>query len=413
MKERKPEIVEPGVKGIRQPNQLYPELMSISSLQPWDGANSSGRKYMFAGHLGQALAISEPTERRCQTGMENEYGKYTNNIKMPVDGTVLEVMDIYPETIGSNIEFSPTTYLIYEDRDGILGCVEINRYYYNYHHYGFAYSEQPGMAKVRPGQHIAKDTVFMDSTAIGPKGEYRYGREVNVAFFSHHASAEDAIIMASDLPKKFGFRTYEKRSVSWGKDKFPINLYGDDKFYKPFPDIGEYVHPRDAHRGLLMALREYNDDLAIVDQNKTSVNYHDPMFDECIYAAGEGGRVVDIRIYHNETSNSGGCDEEMSRQPMKYYKAYKSFCKKLIEFYQRKRKERGDGLVLTHELHRLIVDAYAITGGMTNSAAPKDKIEMIYRKKPLDEWRVEFTIEYCTLPNIGSKMTDSHGGILI
>lgn len=411
MRDLEIEFVEPGRIYKSQPNQLYPELMGSSSLQPFEGANSSGRKYMFAGHLTQTLSISDPTIRRCMTGMERKYGLYTNNIKMPVDGTIIEVLDIYPGSIGYNaIEFSPTTYAIYEDVDGIIGCVEINRYYYNYHHYGFAYEPKEGMAKLVPGQNIPKDTVFMDSTSKDDHGNYRYGREVNVAFFSHESTAEDAILISSDILPKFGYRTYEKRSVSWGKDKFPINLYGDEHNYKPFPDIGELVHPSDAHKGLLMALREYNEDLSIIDQNKTAVNFHDPMFDECIYAAGPGGRVVDIRVYHSEGSNSGGTDPDMSEQPMKYYKAYKRFCTSLIELYQRLKRERGDRLVLSHELHRLIVDAYAIVGGKNGLTNSRDKVDFIYRKNPLDEWRVEFTIEYYHHPNIGAKMTDTSGG---
>lgn len=410
MSERKIEIVEPGVIGLKQPNQLYAELMSISNLQPWDGANSSGRKYMFAGHLGQTLSISDPTERRCQTGMENQYGKYTNNIKMPVDGTVIEVLDLYPSSISLNAINSPTTYLIYEDVEGVIGVVEINKYYYNYHHYGFAYRPQPGMEKVRKGEHIAKDTVFMDTTSIGKHGEYRYGREVNVAFYSHEATAEDAITISESAIKHFGFRTIEKRSVSWGKDKFPINLYGNENYYKPFPDIGEMAHPRTAHKGLLMALRKYDENLAIVDQNATATMFQDPMFDDCIYAAGAGGRVIDIRVYHDDKSSNPGTDPAMSVQPMMYHKAHKQFCINLINLYLRLRNERRESLVLTHELHRLIVEAYAVTGGgINNSASNKDKIDMIYHKKPLDEWRVEFTIEYFAVPSIGGKVTDTHG----
>lgn len=396
-----------------EPNQLYPEMLSLSALQPWDGANSSGRRYMFAGHLGQTLAIHKPTERRSQTGMERQYGKYTNNIKMPADGKVIKILDLYPRTVGINsVGESPMTLVVYEDDlTGEIGHVEITKYCYNYHYYGFAYKPMSGMQKLREGEYIAKDTIFMDSTSVTEDGSYRYGRETNVAFMSHPAVGEDGIMICSDVLADFAFRTYERRTISWGKDKFPINLYGDDKQYKPFPDIGDLVHPEGQHKGLLMALREYNEDLAVVEQNVTAVNYPDIIFDECIYANGPGGRVVDIRIFHDINSTSGGTDEEMSEQPNRYDRARRMFYTEILNLYRRLLRERSrEEIRLTPEFHRWVVEAISIVGNGGLPDQNKDRVEMNYRKKPLDEWRVEFTIEYFELPDIGAKLTDSSGG---
>ena len=392
---------------VIEPNQLHPELLAQSALQPWDGANSSGRKYMFSGHISQSLAIAEPTEVRTQTGMERQYGKYTCNIKMPEDGRIIKILDMYPHIPGVNdIDYSPLSLVLYENELGSISCFELQDYHYNYFYYGFKYNSLPGLAELREGNYVAKDTIFKDSTAISENGAYSYGRECNVAFMSRGGTAEDGFIISADVLPKFGYRTYERRTVSWGKDKLPINLYGDENHYKPFPDIGEYVHPHDQHKGLLMALRRYDEDLAVIDQNKTSVQYPDIMFDECIYATGAGGKVVDIRINHDAFSVQGGCDEEMSTQPMKYDKARRMFYTSLISEYNRLRKERGADLHISQQLHRWLVEAYAVTGEING----RDRVEMTYRKRPMDEWCVEFTIEYDHLPSIGSKLTDRSGG---
>lgn len=391
------------------PNQIHPELMSLSCLNPWDGANSSGRKYMFAGHLGQTLSIAAPTERRVQTGMEREYGKYTFNIKMPENGRVVKVLKLYPTTMGyDNIPHSPLTLMIYENENGEYGCVEITDYHYHYHYYGFAYKPMAGMSKLREGEYIAEGTVFMDSNAVKEDGAYCYGRNTNVAFMSIPEVAEDAIVISESALEAFGYRTYEKRSVSYGKDKFPINLYGDENIYKPFPDIGEYLHPKGQHAGMLMALREYDEELAGIEQSAVACNYPDITFDECVYAAGRGGRVVDIRIYHDVNNSCGGTDAVMAEQPLKYDKARRRFYSELVQFYREKAKTHKEHFKLTPELHRWILEAIAIIGEFRTHKV-NDKIEMLYRKKPLDEWRIEFTIEYCHIPGIGGKLTGSQG----
>ena len=233
----------------------------------------------------------------------------------------------------------------------------------------------------------------------------------NVAFMSIPEVAEDAIVISESALEAFGYRTYEKRSVSYGKDKFPINLYGDENIYKPFPDIGEYLHPKGQHAGMLMALREYDEELAGIEQSAVACNYPDITFDECVYAAGRGGRVVDIRIYHDVNNSCGGTDAVMAEQPLKYDKARRRFYSELVQFYREKAKTHKEHFKLTPELHRWILEAIAIIGEFRTHKV-NDKIEMLYRKKPLDEWRIEFTIEYCHIPGIGGKLTDTNGGPL-
>ena len=68
---------------VTQPSQIHRELMGVSSLNFADGNDSSPRKTMFDTHLGQALVIDKSTERRIQTGMEREFGKFTFSVKSP------------------------------------------------------------------------------------------------------------------------------------------------------------------------------------------------------------------------------------------------------------------------------------------------------------------------------------------
>lgn len=395
-----------------EPNQLHPELMSIGSLMPWDGAVSSARKYMFSGHIGQALSIACPTERRNQTGAERKYAKYTSNIKMPEDGQIIEILELYPKTIAlHNVPHSPLSLVIYENEDGEIKCFELIDYHYNYSNFGFAYKKMSGLSQLVKGNYVKKGTIFMDSLAVTENGGYAFGRECNVALMSHPSVAEDAMVVARSLLPKFGFKTYEKRVVSWGKRKFPVNLYGDENNYKPFPEIGDYVSPTNGTNGLLMALRDYHDDLAIIDQNITAVRHTDVLFDECTYVAGDGGRVVDIRIQHDIYDTSVSSDSVMSSLVGKYENSRRAFYQNLLNLYQRLSKERGKNLLISPELHRWVIEAIATIGSDNiNTNSVSERLKLTYRKIPLDEWRVEFTIEYSRIPDIGAKLTDTTGG---
>lgn len=290
------------------PNQLFRDLMGVSGLNPWDGNDSSSRKQMYASHIGQILVINGSTERFCQTGMEREYGKYTFKQTMPVDAEVIKVIQRYPPHLGENrIAMNPQTIVIYEDvNTKEVGMLDL-RDYCSYHQYfGFEYKRtRAWFETLRTGALIAAGTVLMDSPSITEDGGYKYGRECNMAFMSHPAVSEDGIAISEDVLPLFSFKTYETRVVEWGSKRFPLNLYGTPDNFKPFPDVGDLIRPD----GLLMALRSYNKELAVVQQGIYDLMEPDFIFDKLIYPAGPGkeirkengtivksGRIIDIRI---------------------------------------------------------------------------------------------------------------------
>lgn len=379
-------------------NELSREFLGVAGLNPWLSHDSSSRIQMMCAHIGQALVINGSTERRCQTGMEKEYGKFTFSIKMPVDAEVIKVIERYRSKIGSDtIAFSPQSIVIYENvHTKEIGMLSVPRYCSYHQYFGFEYKAQPAITEVRAGAFIKEGTVLMDSPSISPNGGYRYGTECNVAFMSHPAVSEDGILISRDALQKFSFKTYESRTAEWGNEKFPLNLYGDINNYKPFPDIGDRIRKD----GLLMCLRTYDKELAIVDQGIHDLMEPDFIFDKPVYAAGEGGRIIDIRVHH-DGRNVG--TSAMDVQPEKYDAGRRQFYQEIINEYSRLKHDRGESLRLTPEFHRMIVESLAVLDSGPN------KVTKLYRKAPLDEWRVEFVIEYDTIPTIGFKYTDLHG----
>ena len=216
---------------------------------------------------------------------------------------------------------------------------------------------------------------------------------------SHPAVSEDGVMISSDVLPKLRFKTYENRVVEWGSKRFPLNIYGDAENFKPFPEIGEYI--RDD--GVLMILRNFDKDLSPVEQSIYDLMEPDYIFDKAMYVSGPGGKIVDIKVHHEDSIQSPtpmGMEVEID----KYDRARKVFYHEIINEYKRLKKARGDSLVITPELNRLIVEALTATDTGENQ-----RINKLYRHTPIDDYRVEFVIEYEIEPTIGYKITDIHG----
>ncbi len=385
-----------------RPNELHPDLLSVAALNIFPGCSSASRVQMFTAHLSQRLVVAGATERRIQTGMEDEFGKYTFKIEMPVDGQVIQVIDKYRQTGDiAAIAFSPSTLLIYEDIETKeVGCLEITRFNSHHQYFGYPHKPGPGMNMLVTGMTIPKGTVFMDSPTKGPNGGYMYGREMNVAFMSHPACSEDGMLIRRGALPGFKFNNYETRVVEFGSDYFPLNEYGKPGQFKCFPDIGEYVKDN----GILMTLRRKDADLCPVEQSIYDVCEVDSVFDRSIYAGRGGGRIVDIHVQHDSGAYSPtpvGMDDHLS----KYVDSTVFYHQTILDTVKKVQKKRGDAMVLSRELHRLCVESHAVVAGTD----PNQKITKIYRKAPVDDYRITFTIEYELMPNIGGKLTGTVG----
>jgi DNA-directed RNA polymerase beta subunit len=408
-------ISEDGTGALREePNELHMELLNVLSLNPWDGNDSAVRKQMFASHLGQMLPFRGATERYCQTGAEREFAKYTFSTRVPVDCQVIRVIDRYRATLGQdsvirNREDNPHTLIIYEDvKTNEIGCIDAQIYTSYHTHFGFRNAVKPALSRLNPGDWLAGGTILSDSPSVRDTGGYKYGRECNVAFMTHPATSEDGVLVSSDLVKEFVFNKFETRVVEFGHRYYPLNLYGDAEHFKAFPDIGDFVRPD----GLLMALRSYDRDpqsydreLAIVEQGIHDLMEPDHVFDRLTYAGTGRGRVIDIRVHHDRQASVFPTPRGMEVQAARYDAALHTFYDEIVKEYRRLERERGrEYLRLTPEFHRLVVEALAAT------MQTKERVFKLYRNAPVDDWRIEFVIEYEVTPTTGFKITDTHGG---
>ncbi len=392
------------------PNEIEPELIGLHSLNFATGNNSSPRSVMFSSHFSQRLVIDGSTEKIIQTGLEKEFGKYTLSIKMPANGTVLKVIDRYPKGIDiDSINFNPETLVIYENAETReIDCFSIP-YYQSYHQYfGFKNKETQEMSRLVPGNFIEKDTIFSNSPAISDNGGFKYGVSLNTAFMSHPAVSEDGVLVSRSALDKLTFSVFETRVVEFSIKNFPLNLYGNVSNYKAFPDIGEEIRSD----GILMMLRKSDPDNAPVEMSVYDTMDPQFIFDTAYYVRGEKGIVVDIKIYKDDNSNNM-LPENMVKNMQKYVKGLRNYHSQIVGFEtdirnNKLKKTGSDAVNLSPALHRLIVESYAVLN--KPSKKHNHKLNILYRKSPLSEYKAVFTIEYKIRPSIGFKITDTNGG---
>lgn len=387
--------------------------VGIHGVNPFFEHNSSPRAMMFGSHISQCLVLVNTEEKLIQTKADKELGKYTFAIKAPCNMRVLYVVERYSRTVEGDIPFSPELTVIYEDTDtGEYGHISIPHYAKYHQYFGFPYKKNPEMDKILPGMSIPKDTVFVDSIAKKENGGYGYGTNLNIAFMNIPEVSEDAVLISKQALEKLKFKIYETRVVEFGKHGFPINLYGDPDNYKAFPELGETLH----ESGILMAIRSHNVELTPVNLSKYGVCKYDPYFDEAIYVRGPEGKVIDIKITHTPQAKPF-LYSNMEKQMVKYIEGLKRYYARLIsierELRENNKKRGGTGeITLKPDFSRLLVEAYSYVDGYWNPTTRNGvrKVKRNFKGEPVDEFRIEFTIEYTITPDIGFKLTCQNGG---
>lgn len=394
-----------------EPNQLYPELANVMSLSPFDGTVSASRKQMFgASHTSQCLVFDKSTPRRIQTGAEMQYGRATFSTKIERDCKILHMIPFYnTKSLGLDaIRHNPETIVIveYTDENGIRGeidYVSMREFFSNHQYFGFPYKNTEAGRRLRKDLELPANTILQDSPSKRPDGNYCYGINLNVMFASFPEVAEDGVLLSEEVVEWLKIRKYEKRTVSFGSTHFPVNLYGDENNYKPFPEIGDYVR----EDGLLMALRSYSNTYSAVEMSATACRETAYVFDKPTYVPAGRGRVIDIRVSH-DISRQPFSPSICNDQALKYDRAAREFYRTILDYYETMKANKGKKLVVSHNFKNLIKHAISVV--QEESTTEEHRVQKIYRASPMDDFTIEFVVEYEAVPKEGYKLTDCWGG---
>lgn len=392
--------------------RLDTRLLGLSTnLESQAACDSAARSAMRASFMTQMLVVEGSTPRRLVTLAEREYGKYTMHISVPCDCKVLKVSRKYPKSRGLySFKQNSETTIIYESlKDQTIGSIKVPTFYCNHKVFGFKYVENPLMRTLAPGDILEEGTILADSLSVKDHGDgdkdYQFGVETRVVFMSVPGIIEDGVVASKSFCEKLRTKGYGSKTVEWGTETYPLNLYGTDDDYKPFPDIGNPI--RDD--GILFATRDYDPLLAICNMTKEALRTVNHTYDSITYIplssvdVNQPPIVEDIVVWHTHNTDLHRTPPQMEKQVRKYHDATKIYHTEIIELYESELKRRKQHLNVTNEFHQTVVRAMVNDNNLPNYQLNKSVIRT-YRKSKLNDWRVEVKFGWDITPGIGYKV---------
>lgn len=249
--------------------------------------NNSTRSNMYTTHQQQFKVQLHPDFPGFFTNGENVVGEHSDGYKR-ADGeyTVFRKIVKFEGLIENPLVYK----LFYFDHKKNRYDVETRKVHENLPEV-FGYKiDNSGIDSFEEGDTIPDGTVLWSSTSYDEYMNYGFGKDIPVLYSLDAYTTEDAAVVSDELYDTFqSIESYEARAGINDND-FPLNLYGDKKHYKTFPDIGEYIK-----KGVLFGVRRKINNQVLHDF-KTERLMHPMESDKIFYLEGQ---VVDLDIYCN------------------------------------------------------------------------------------------------------------------
>lgn len=382
--------------------EIKPEFLGIAAINPFIANTSSPRAVMDYSHFSSRVSLINPEKKLIKSGIEYELAKYINDVKSHKDVIVKAVIPRYRE-LGADLVPSYFLLVQYEENSELwLDYIELESYKTHHSFFGYTLDFKETISNISYNSAIAKDTILAKTTSYADDGSYMFGVNANVVFMSHPSVSEDGYVISESFAKKCKFTAVTKRAINLTKDNLPVNLYGDATKFKFIPDIGQRVRSD----GLLCAVRPRNDYFSISDLNDYNICEPDYTFDSLVYVP-PGSKVIDVKIIrgnYNKSEYSSKITEQLDEYAFYLTNYYNSIISTYENTVNECKRLYGAGTVrISPKLIRFIADSMVKIESMKNN-----RIKLVNRKVPIDQYRVEVVVLTELIPNIGYKMTDVH-----
>ena len=392
-------------------DKLNLKLMGLAAfIGPFTRFNSSSRIQMASSHLSQALTPLEADVPMIMTGGESQLAEHSFKVKMPVDGIVHSVHKRFQGGQGLGaINSNPTTYVIYSELDtGRFSVIEVPTISSRHSSFGSFYKIHPMMRTLRKGAAIAAGTILAESAAVTSEGVFTNTISTPTIYISDPAAIEDGYKVSDEFCRRAQPLSVGSSETSWGRKRYPLNLYGDATTYKPFPDVGEKIRAD----GMVFATRDFDTMFDAVNMTPDMLMDIDMVSDHTVYGT-PGAIVSDVIVYSGigESKSATRTPEGMEVQAEKYRLGASNMFSSILESYEGIQRATSRGNVISPELQNLLTHAIA---DKPNSAAARGArkngiIRRTIKGRPLDEYNV--TIKYYKRKVVknGAKITGFSG----
>lgn len=280
---------------------------------------SATRSTMFTNHLKQFLTLNDGEFPKVFTGYENIFGKHSTSIvKAKHDYQVIARVEKYEDMPGHIYAL-----FLYDKKNNKYDVVFRKISENLTEKYGYKYNND-SLDRLQEGDMIHKGDLLYKSSSYDEDNDYCYGLNARIAYLLDPGNVEDAYVISESFAARCVSRKTDSVKVSINDNDFLLNLYGDSKHHKGFPDIGE-----DIRRHIVTCKRRIFNDQILYDMKKSNMMKINPYNDKPFYGKGF---ITDIDIYCNKDINEipeTEYNEQLLyylRNQERYYKEINKIC---------------------------------------------------------------------------------------
>lgn len=283
-------------------------------LQPFSQTNSGSRKIMHSIHRDHIFPLLDGEKAIIETGYEIRFGDYSSSMtKADADYQVIAKISKY--SFAPNHHYWLILKNVHENK---LDIQERISYEHVTESYGYLFNNQY-LDSLSVGSYIPKSTVVRKSLAFDEYNNRTDGRNFNVIYMSLDDNMEDSLIFSEEAAKKLVSPLINPVEIMINDNDIPIDLYGDGKMYKAFPDIGEEVQNAN-----LIALRKEKKEESLYTQSVD--NLRQTIMSDDIKQVH--GRVIDVDIFCNKPET---LDNYYYQQFKLYYDELQRYSKEAVQ----------------------------------------------------------------------------------
>lgn len=284
---------------------LGPELITIPQYI------SSSRSIMFTSHLKQFVTLNNPEFPKVFTNYENIFGKLSSALHKAKENC--EVYKIIPKFLWNAKQIY--TIFFYNKEQNKYFCITKKIAEELTEKFGYSFNNT-ALDRLKVGSKVTKGSTLYKSTSYDQYDNYCYGCNALTSYLIDNRTIEDAVICSESFAKKMVSKEVETVKITLNDNDLLLNLYGDEKTHKGFPDVGEKIKGK-----LICSKRRLTNSQLLYDMKASNLRESNQLNDREYYSKGT---VVDINIYCNQPIEEIP-DVPGNKQLLKYLNSQKKY----------------------------------------------------------------------------------------
>ena len=378
-------------KEIEKIEEKYPvpELILCKGLkQPFNNTNSGPRKIMQGTQMEQATQLLNAEAPIISTGYENKLAEESSNF-ITADRDYQVVTKIPKFSTLPNYHY---WLILYDKENGYLDCIERVSYKHVSEFYGYLY-DNAYLDNLTTGAIVHKDDVLQKPISFDQFNNKAEGLNLTTMYIACEHVKEDPIVISESAAKRFECPLIDKMEIRINDNDILLNLYGEGKQYKTFPDIGENIK-----QSILCALRrELKDEEALFSQSWDRLK--ELMMNDKPFIC-DNGTVIDIDVYCNnpEKLQTSMYNNQIKRYYDETIRFANDFVSALKPFLFTETGEET-GIKMSYDLQKMYYRSEAVANGT----------QYIY-DKVFSNIIMDVYVLHTKPLHQGDKITDRYGG---